>query len=116
MKRTGRKGNYLMASDYSGVTRFASQLKMDYWGQFGEPRLLLERNLQEIATPLDDPQPVPIFRGGQYEYMNPCDAEVAPLYVGVTNVPTNQDNMAFQALDLAPGIGTATIGCTFIVH
>jgi len=104
-----------MASDYTGITRFASDLKRDYWGQYGEPRVLLERNLQEIATPLDDPQPVPIYRGPQYEAFNPCDAEVAPLYVGLTNVPTNPNNMAFQVLDLNPAIPDMEIGCTFRV-
>jgi hypothetical protein len=116
MKRSGRKGNYLMASDYSGITRFSSDLRKDWWGQYGEPELLLKRNLQEIATPLEDPAPVPIFRGGQYEYMNPCASEVAPPYVGLTNVPTNPDNMAFQVLDLNPAIPDMEVGCTFVVR
>lgn len=113
-RRSGRKGNYLGADDYTGFTEYFSDLHKDFWGAFAKKPLL--RNLQEISTPLDDPQPVPNYRGPQYEYMNPCDAEVAPLYVGVTNVPTNPNNAAFQALDLDPGIGDATVGCTFIVH
>jgi len=114
MRRTGRKGNYLMTDDTLGWSVYASKVKRDYWGN--ETTVPLLRNLQEIASPLEDPQPVPVYRGPAYEYFNPCDAEVAPTYVGLTNVPTSQSNMAFQALDLAPGIGEATVGCTFIVQ
>lgn len=93
-RRGGRKGDYLMTDDYTGMTRFASQLKRDYWGAFAEKPLL--RNLQEIATPLNDPQPVLDYRGPDYE-ASPANPTVAPTYVGYTNVPTSHDNAAFQS-------------------
>jgi len=43
-------------------------------------------------------------------------AEVAPIFVGNTTVPTNQQNAAFQVLNLDPALGTMEIGCTFIVR
>jgi hypothetical protein len=114
VRRSGRKGDYLLADDYTGNTIYGSQARRDFWGM--ETKKPLLRNLQEIATALSDPYPVNPIRGPQYEYMNPCDAEVAPLFVGTTNVPTSQSNMAFQVLNLAPGVGTMEIGCTFIVQ
>lgn len=114
MRRNGRKGDWLATDDYTGFTTYASKLRRDYWGSYAQKPLL--RNLQEIAAPLDDPQPVPLYRGPNYESFNPCDAELAPEFVGNTNVPTNTSNMAAQVLNLSPGIGSMEIGCTFIVR
>lgn len=113
-RRNGRKGDYLASSDYTGMTRYASSLHKDWWGSYAEKPLV--RNLQEIATPLDDPAPVPFYRGPDYEYTYPCIGEIAPTYVGNTTVPTNPNNMAFQVLNLDPAIPTMEIGCTFIVR
>ena len=113
-RRSGRPGSWLATSDYTGITYYAEQLQRDYWGNYDiHP---LKRNLQEIASPLNDPQPVPFYRGPNYEILPPCVAEVAPVYVGNTNVPTNTDNAAFYALDLDPSIGQMIIGCTFVVR
>lgn len=113
-RRNGRPGAYLMTDDYTGFTRYASQLKRDFWGSYAQNPL--KRNLQEIATPLNDPRPVPIYRGPSYEYTPACTGETAPIYVGLTNVPTNPNNMAFQTLDLAPSLGEMVVGCTFQVY
>lgn len=113
-RRAGRKGDYLASDDYSGVTRFASEMQFDYWGSFTKKPLL--RNLQEIASPLNDPRPVSIFRGADYESIpNECIGVVAPTYVGLTTVPTNRNNAAFQSLNLHPGLGDMEIGCSFYV-
>lgn len=112
--RRGRPGAYLMTDQYTGFTRYASELKKDYWGAYAKKPL--KRNLQEIAHGLEDPAPVPRYSGPSYESFNSCLAEVAPLYVGLTNVPTNENNMAFQVLNLNPGLGSMSIGCTFRVH
>lgn len=114
MRRAGRKGDYLMTDDYTGMTKFASQLRKDFWGSFAQNPL--ERNLQEIAHGVDDPQPVPNYRGPDYEATNGCQSEVAPLYVGLTNVPTSNQNMAMQVLNLDPSIPDMSVGCTFIVR
>lgn len=114
MRRRGKPGDYLATDDYTGFTSYASQLKRDYWGQYARRPLL--RNLQEIATPLDDPQPVPFYRGPSYEVTQACAGSTAPAYVGLTNVPTNPNNMAFQVLDLDPSIPNMEVGCTFIVR
>lgn len=112
-RRNGRKGDYLLTDDYTGFTVYGSQARKDYWGNL--TRIPLLRNLQEIASPLNDPAPVIEYRGPQYEQSVPCDYEIAPNFVGLTNVPTNMDNMAVQVLDLDPGIGEMTVGCTFTV-
>lgn len=113
-RRNGRKGDYLATDDYYGMTRYASQLKRDFWGAYTVKPLL--RNLQEIATPLNDPEPIPFYRGANYESSPPCDSELAPLYVGNTTVPTNTNNAAAQVLDLSPAIPNMEVGCTFIVR
>lgn len=113
-RRRGRKGDWLATDDYTGFTRYASELKVDFWGSRTVKPLL--RNLQEIASPLNDPEPVSFYRGPSYEQFNPCVSETAPLYIGNTNIPTNPDNMAFQVLDLNPAIPDMEVGCTFIVH
>lgn len=113
-RRNGRKGDYLATDDYTGMTRYASELHRDYWGQYAV--YPLKRNLQEIASPLDDPAPVPFYRGPSYEQSIPCDYELAPQFVGLTNVPTNPNNAAFQALNLDPGVDSMAVGCTFIVR
>lgn len=97
-RRRGRPGDHLVVDDYSGFTTYASKVRRDYWGMYAVKPL--KRNLQEIATPLNDPHPVEIYRGPQYEASNPSEYTTAPTYVGNTTVPTNPNNAAFQALDL----------------
>lgn len=113
-RRNGRPGEWLAIDQYTGFTKYASELKRDFWGAYAKKPL--KRNLQEIASPLDDPAPVPFFTGPSYETFDSCDSEIAPSYVGVTNVPTNPNNMAFQVLALDPGIGDMAVECTFIVR
>lgn len=103
-----------MADDYTGFVHYNTELKKDYWGAYAKDPLI--RNLQEIAYPLNDPRPVPAYRGPDYEITPPCIAEIAPSYVGLTSVPTNPNNMAYQVLDLNPAIPDMEIGCTFIVR
>ncbi len=110
-RRNGRPGDYLMTDSYYGFTRYASELKRDYWGEYASRPL--KRNLQEVASPLNDPQPVPNYTGPNYEISATCLGETAPVYVGDTTVPTNRNNAAAQALALFPGIGQASIGCSF---
>lgn len=113
-RRRGKLGDYLMVDDYSGFVEYASKLKRDYWGSYAKRPM--KRNLQEIATPYSDPQPVPNYRGPDYETITPCQANVAPVFVGNTNVKTNTNNAAAQALDLFPGVGDMEIGCNFRVY
>lgn len=112
-RRNGRKGDHLATDDYTGFTVLASRLQRDYWGSYAVKPL--KRNLQEIASPLNDPQPVSIYRGPNYEITNGCVGEVAPVYVGNTTVPTSQANAAFPVLHLRPRIPDMTIGCSFVV-
>lgn len=113
-RRSGRKGNWLATDDWTGFTEYATTLKLDYWGN--RTRIPLRRNLQEIASPLDDPAPVPYFRGPNYEITRSCIGEVAPAFVGNTTIRTNPYNAAFQVMDLNPGIGDMSIGCSFFVR
>lgn len=111
-RRNGRKGDYLFTDYYSGTTKYASRMRKDYWNSYGEK--ILERNLQEIATPLNDPYPVPIFSGPQYEQVNPCVIENVPIYIGNTNVFTPyQVNAPVSAQ--AYFIPEMSIGCSFTV-
>ena len=112
-RRNGRPGDYLSTDDYTGFTVFASQLQRDYWGSLA--RRPLQRNLQEISTPLNDPEPVDDYRGPSYERVPKCLGEVAPEFVGNTNVKTNYHNAAVNALNLNPSLGTMSVGCTFRV-
>lgn len=113
-RRNGRKGSWLLTDDLTGFVIYGEQAKTGYYGEVA--RKPYKRNLQEIAVGMDDPEPVPLYRGPQYEVTTTCVAETAPLYVGETNIPTNQNNMAFQALNLDPGVGDMEVGCTFRVH
>jgi len=113
-RRAGRKGDWLASDDYTGSTVYASQLRRDFWGSLAVKPLM--RNLQEISSPLNDPEPVPFFRGPTYEASVPCAYETAPFFVGNTTIPTNPNNPAFQFLNLNPAIPDMTVGCTFVVH
>lgn len=113
-RRAGRKGNYLATDDYTGFTCYASELRLDYWGSRTKKPLL--RNLQEVASPLEDPTPLPWYRGPSYEASRDCLGSVAPFTIGNTTIPTNPNNAAFQALNLKPGLGSMEIGCNFIVY
>lgn len=112
-RRGQRRGDWLATDDWTGFTEYASKLKLDFWGN--RSRIQLQRNLQEIASPLNDPEPVPFMRGPSYETSRGCVGELAPQFVGNTTVPTNPNNAAFQALNLHPGLGQMSIGCTFNV-
>lgn len=113
-RRGGKPGSHLATDDYTGFTVYAEKLKRDFWGSLVIKPLL--RNLQEIASPLNDPQPVDIYRGPNYENTSGCPGSTAPFFVGNTTVPTNPNNAGIQGLNLFPGIGTMEIGCTFEVY
>lgn len=113
-RRRGRWGDHLVADSYTGFTCYASEVRRDFWGNYSKKPLI--RNLQEIASPLSDPQPVSLYLAPAYQNLPHCGAEVAPTYVGNTTVPTNTDNMAFQVLNLDPSIPDMVVGCTFIVR
>lgn len=112
-RRRGRPGEWLMSDDYYGQTHYASDLSRDFWGSWAKKPL--ERNLQEISSPLSDPAPVPFYNGPTYETTPVCVSETAPLFVGNTNVPTAQ-NIATQVLDLFPAIPDMQVGCNFEVY
>lgn len=114
-RRAGRPGSWLVTDDYTGVTCYQSEVQRDYWGSYAKKPLL--RNLQEIASPLNDPEPVSLFRGPNYEQISTlCVGSVAPIKIGVTNINTSQNNAAFQALNLHPGVGSMEIDCSFQVY
>lgn len=113
-RRNGRKGDWLATDDYTGFTHYASELSRDYWGSYAKKPLL--RNLQEIASPLNDPLPVPFYNGPTYETTPACVGSTAPLFVGNTNVRTSVDNAAGQAFNLFPAIPDMEVGCTFLVY
>lgn len=111
-RRRGRLGSHLVTDDYTGFTVYNTQVQRDYWGNYAVKPL--KRNLQEIAMPLNDPAPVEIYRGPNYETFDQCVSEYAPVYVGLTTVPTSQNNQAIQIMD--PGIGDMEIGCNFVIR
>lgn len=112
-RRRGKPGDYLITDDYYGTTTYASKTTEDFWGNIVQKPL--KRNLQEISQPMNDPYPVPIYRGPDYEQTNACDFETQPLYIGNTNIPfPNTQYTSVFGLD--PGIGDAEVGCTFVVH
>ncbi len=94
-RRNGRPGAWLMSDDYTGFVNYASKLKRDFWGAYAVRPL--KRNLQEIASPLNDPAPVYPYSGPNYEYIDPAITTVIPQFVGKTTVPTNTNNMAYQS-------------------
>ena len=117
-RRRGRPGDYLATDDYTGFTHFASEVRLDYWGSLAKNPLL--RNLQEIASPLSDPEPVIDYRGPNYEAWPYAGyGFIVPVDVGVTSVMTNRNNAAIQALADNPsssqGIGAMQVGTTFFV-
>lgn len=113
-RRNGRPGDHLATDDYYGFTVYASKLRKDFWGSLAVKPLI--RNLQEIASPLNDPRPVDIYRGPNYEISPNCVGETAPLFVGNTTVRTNPSNPAFPSLNLEPSLGNMSVGCNFLVY
>jgi len=112
-RRRGRLGDHLATDELTGFTVLASKLRRSWDGYYAiKP---LERNLQEITCPLNDPGSVSPYSPAQYETLDNCEAELAPLYVGVTNVLTNTQNAAAQALGYERGVGNMEIGCNFEV-
>lgn len=111
-RRRGKPGDYLVTDDYTGWTTYRSRAQFDYWGSLTERPL--QRNLQEIAVPLNDPQPVPVYRGPQYEHTTECDFELQPQFIGRTNIPF-PNTWFTQVMGLNPAIPNMSVGCTFIV-
>lgn len=112
-RRNGRLGKYLASDDYTGETHYANEMRLDYWGNF--VKRPLQRNLQEISSPLNDPQPVPIFRGSVYERTTACDFETQPIFIGTTNIPFPNTQVT-SLFNLNPAIPDMEVGCTFIVR
>ena len=95
-RRRGKLGEWLVADQDTGFTVYSSKIRRDYLGALVVSPT--ERNLQEIASPLNDPQPVAFYRGPNYEQVaNIATLVSAPTNVGVTNVPTNRMAAAIQA-------------------
>lgn len=113
-RRGGRLGDYLAVDDYTGFTCFASELRLDYNGAYAKKPL--NRNLQEIASPINDPVPLPFYRPSNYEVTPNCVGATAPTYIGTTTVPTRNNNIAAQVLVLDPSIPDMEIGCSFIIR
>ncbi len=111
--RRGKKGQWLATDDYTGFTVYADRLRKDYWGNLTVSPL--KRNLQEIASPLNDPMPVPFYRGPAYEVVEAEHFISAPLFVGNTNVNTKPSEI-IDVLGLDVGIGEASVGETFVVR
>lgn len=117
-RRNGRPGSWLATDDLTGFTVYGDRLKKGYYGEYAiDP---LKRNLQEITTPFNDPTPVSIYRGPNYEaWPYSTFGFVVPIDVGNTSVPVNRNCAAIQALGVNPtsvtGIGAMQIGSTFSV-
>lgn len=114
-RRSGRRGDYLYTDDYTDFPVFGSRVRPDFWNDYTAGKRL-ERNLQEIAKPLNDPYPVPLYSGPSYEQTSDCIGELSPLFIGKTNRPFPNGSPASQALNLDPGVGTMSVSCTFIVR
>jgi hypothetical protein len=112
-RRGGKPGQWLAIDQYTGMTRYASQLKRDRWGSYAVKPLLY--NPQEQASPLNDPQPVALYTGSAYEQYDVCDIQLAPRYVGNTTVLTSNQNMAMQVMGYQDGIPNMEISCNFEV-
>lgn len=93
-RRNGRLGSWLATDDLTGFVVYGSQLKRGFYGELS--RKPLKRNLQELASPLNDPTPVNPYRGPNYEIVDSSTTTVAPQFVGDTSVPTNRNNAAIQ--------------------
>lgn len=115
-RRRGKLGEYLAVDEYYGNVVYASRLKRDDDGYYAVKPL--QRNLQEIASPLNDPRPVSLQRGPDYETYDVCALQTAPLFIGNTNVRTSTLGAAMQsqALGIDPGIGDMEVGCTLVVR
>lgn len=112
-RRSGRKGAYLATDDYYGNTVYANTLKKDYWGNMVVKPML--RNLQEIASPLNDPYPVPFYNGPTYEQTNACQFELQPEFIGTTTTPF-PNTLVTTLFNLNPSIPDMSVGCTLIVR
>lgn len=115
-RRNQRRGDWLATDDYTGATKFASQLRKDFWGNYAARPL--QRNVQEIASPINDPAPVPFYRGPSYEATPAGIGVTLPQYIGYTTVPTHLDSPAIQALGLTLdlGIPDMAISTTFVIR
>lgn len=112
-RRNGRPGAHLITDDNSGFTTYGDKVTTDYWGNITS--YPLERNLQEISSPLGDPYPVTMYRGPQYQSVNPCQFEAAPSTVGLTHKVFPRNSAYVQGFLPVPAVGTGIIGCTFKV-
>lgn len=112
-RRRGRPGSYLATDDTSGFTVYADKLQQDFWGN--QTRFPLQRNLQEISSPLSDPYPVSVFRGPQYEQTTACQFELQPRFIGKTTKAFIASQYG-QLVNLDPAIPDMAIGCTFLVR
>lgn len=115
-RRNGRKGDFLATDDTTGFTRFGSELRLDYWGN--RTAIPLKRNLQEIASPHDDPAPLPFYRGASYEFTPAGIGFALPATVGNTTIPTDVNNAAIQALGLSfdLAIPDMAVGTTLVIR
>lgn len=113
-RRNGRLGSYLFTDDYSGFTTYADKVSCDYWGSYSKK--VLNRNLQEVTSPLGDPYPVPNYRGPQYEATTACQFETTPIFIGKTTRHFPQSSAYAQFQNLNPSIPNMSVGCTLVVH
>lgn len=104
-------GDWLVKDEESGITRYASEIKVDYRGQFVTKRYADYEHPQDFISALNDPQPVPFTntRSTEFEVCNTRD-----LTIGETGIPAPGNGPADHLFG-PKGIGEAEIGCDFIV-
>ena len=109
-RRHGRKGQWLVSDDYTGQTHYSSEMQTDYWGNI--VKRPLKRNLQEIASPLTDPEPIPFYRGPTYETVDVGTFKLSPLYVGNTLIKTKS---SYAGDVLGYDVGAVPFDCNTVV-
>lgn len=111
MRRGQKIGDYLMVSDESGLTFWASEMRQRWDGAWVHTSEWEIRNPQDFVKARKDPTPSNPARP-RAEVVAACP-EYFNLYVNGTTVPT-PFGPASHLFDV--GIGEAEIGCNFIVR
>jgi len=86
MIRNGwKKGDWLVIDSESGMTRFSSQLKKDYTGEYVSKQYADYEQPQDFVKPLSDPRALPFSLPSDQNFV--VDVSASPT-VGNTSVPT----------------------------
>lgn len=111
-RRPWKSGRWLFEDEESGIITYSDKVVRDYKGLYVRRQYVDHEHPQDFIKALPDPTPLPY----SHPFPRPGHiCNITPVFVGNTSV-TAKNYGAADHLFRANGIGSMSIGCSFIIY